>query len=93
MFYILKHKTQDAYVGVCTTSNDGAEFCNSTTLELETFAEVPHLFLDKNDVDGIFDGRYQREWYSSSATYPMINDYIRKEIINNYEVVQLVIKD
>lgn len=93
MFYVIRHRMQDVYVGISISSNGDAEFCNSTTVEFEVNQDKPHLFTDTTIIDKIFDGSYQCEWYNSSTDSPMITDYIRKEIMKYYEVVQLVVKE
>ena len=93
MFYVLKHKTRKdkwCYIGVSTISNDGAEFCNSTTVEFETSEERPYLFTDLDIAEKVLSGEYNVEWYNSSIDTPMLSDYTRKEIMKNYEIVKLV---
>lgn len=91
MFYIIKHKTRDVYVGVDVESNEDYGYRNSTTIWFATSADTPYLFKDKSVVDNILNGTHQYSWYNSSIDSPTLPEYVKKEIIKNYEVVKLVV--
>lgn len=91
MFYILKHKTRaDCFVGIYTSSNEGSDFCNSTTVEFDFGMDVPYLFTSLYFVTNVFTGEHHCGWYNSSTCSPSLSSYVSNEIIKNYEIIKLV---
>lgn len=91
MFYILKHKTyKDSYVGIMTSSNEGSDFCNNTTVEFDFGHEVPYLFTTLDLIQKVLSEEYKCEWYNSSIENPSITMYVKDEIIKNYEIIKLI---
>ena len=93
MFYILKHKSLKnnwCYVGIYASSNEGSDFCNSTRVEFDVGTEQPYIFTDKSVVENVLSGEYDVSWYNSSVDTPELSNYVRKEIMKNYEIVKLV---
>ena len=82
--YALRHKPTGTLLGFRVTSNDGTEFCGSTSVELDLYSDDVWVTDDLATATRV--ANESTSWYNASMSFPE-NQYIGKLEIVTFTLV------
>ncbi|ADQ52797.1 hypothetical protein CL89_gp078 [Aeromonas phage PX29] len=91
MFYAMRHKEKkDLWLGISTTANENAEFCNSVTADFDFMCSVPFISSDRGIFENVIHHNQVTKWFNSGIDDPSLTDYdIKRKTADDYELIEL----
>ena len=91
-FYGIRNIKTKKSLGFCYSSNNGADFCNDVSFELEGFqCPVNNVWLtiNKKNAEKVFE--VQTEWYNAGYETPQVPKEKFSTLKKDYEVFEIEI--